>query len=54
MATLAINPETETAVPLPYDLANVPDGYWDRATNPTGSATSRRMVRGICSPSPRP
>jgi len=34
MATLAINP-TETAVtPLPYDLANVPDGYWDRATNP--------------------
>ena len=33
MATLAVNPET-AVTPLPYDLANVPDGYWDRATNP--------------------
>ena len=32
MSTLAINP-TEVA-PLPYDLANVPEGYFDRATNP--------------------
>ena len=32
MATQAINPET--AAPLPYDLKNVPDGYWERATNP--------------------
>lgn len=31
MATIAITPE---AVSMPYDLANVPVGYWDRATNP--------------------
>lgn len=33
MASLAITPETATA--LPYDLRNVPEGYFDRATNPT-------------------
>jgi ParB family transcriptional regulator, chromosome partitioning protein len=33
MSTLAINP-TETEITLPYDLANVPDGYFDRAANP--------------------
>ena len=32
MLTLAINPTG--VAPLPYDLANVPGGYWDRATNP--------------------
>jgi ParB/RepB/Spo0J family partition protein len=30
MATLAVNPSTN----VPYDLANVPDGYWERATSP--------------------
>jgi ParB/RepB/Spo0J family partition protein len=33
METLEINP-TEAATSLPYDLANVPEGYFDRATNP--------------------
>ena len=32
MSILAINPTV--VAPLPYDLANVPDGYFDRATNP--------------------
>lgn len=32
MATLVTTPETANA--LPYDLQNVPEGYFDRATNP--------------------
>src|SRR4051812_22123141 len=31
MATLAVSPESAS---LPYDLQNVPHGYFDRATNP--------------------
>jgi ParB-like chromosome segregation protein Spo0J len=34
MAAIAINSEVAETT-LPYDLANVPEGYWERATDPT-------------------